>query len=198
MRHVPPVVKPNLVVVDNYDSFTFNLVQSFRILGADCAVLLNDAARVEDVAALSPDGIVLSPGPGAPEDAGITLAVLAALGARYPILGVCLGHQALAHHFGARVVEAERPMHGKTSDVEHDGRSLYRGLPSPLRVARYHSLVVDEESLPACLEVSARALDRTIMGLRHRSLPLESVQFHPESILTSAGLSLLGNWMEAL
>jgi anthranilate synthase/aminodeoxychorismate synthase-like glutamine amidotransferase len=188
-------VQRRVLVVDNYDSFTYNLVQYLETLGASCDVRLNDAVTVEQVAAAEPDGILLSPGPGTPDDAGITLEVIRTLAGRFPLLGVCLGHQAIAQAFGGRVVRAGRLMHGKTSPIEHDGKALFAGLPCPFAATRYHSLIVDRESFPACLERSAHTPEGEIMALRHKSLPIEGVQFHPESILTEHGLSLMKNWL---
>ena len=187
-----------VVVVDNYDSFTYNLVQYLESLGARCDVRLNDATTVEAIAAANPDGILLSPGPGTPDDAGVTLEVIRELGSRFPLLGVCLGHQAIAQAFGGRVVRAARLMHGKTSPIEHDGRALFAGLPSPFAATRYHSLIVETASVPSCLEPSARTAEGELMGLRHTSLAIEGVQFHPESILTEHGLHLMKNWLEML
>jgi anthranilate synthase/aminodeoxychorismate synthase-like glutamine amidotransferase len=190
--------RPRVVVVDNYDSFTYNLVQYVETLGAECVVLLNDRTDPEAIAALAPRGILLSPGPGTPDDAGVTLAVVAALGARVPILGVCLGHQSIAQAYGSKVVRAARLMHGKTSGIQHDGTGIFAGLPSPLEATRYHSLIVDPGSLPPCLRVVARTAEGEIMGLVHRSHPVQGVQFHPESILTEHGLAMIRNWLEAL
>ncbi len=191
-------MKKRVVVVDNYDSFTYNLVQYLQSLEADCSVYLNDRITAEAVAEQSPDGILISPGPGTPDDAGVTLSVLRELAGRFPILGVCLGHQAIGQTYGGQVVRAGRLMHGKTSPIEHDGRSIFAGLPSPFEATRYHSLIVAPESVPACLEVSARTAEGEIMGLRHKSLPVEGVQFHPESVLTEHGLPLLQKWLKAL
>jgi para-aminobenzoate synthetase component 2 len=187
-----------VVVVDNYDSFTYNLVQYIETLGARCDVRLNDRTTAEAVAESHPDGIVLSPGPGTPDDAGVTLDVIARLAGRVPILGVCLGHQSIGQAFGGRVVRAERLMHGKTSLILHDGRTVYSGLPSPFPATRYHSLVVEQASLPDCLEVTASTPEGELMGIRHKTLPVEGVQFHPESILTEHGMKLIRNWLEAL
>ncbi len=187
-----------VIVIDNYDSFTYNLVQYLETLGAECDVRLNDRTSVEAVAESTPDGVLLSPGPGTPDDAGITLALITALSGRFPILGVCLGHQSITQAHGGKIVRAPRLMHGKTSPIEHDGRTLFQGLPSPFDATRYHSLLAEEASFPACLEVSARTAEGEIMALRHRDLPLEGVQFHPESILTEHGLRLLGNWVRSL
>jgi len=191
-------VPKRVIVIDNYDSFTYNLVQYLETLGAECDVRLNDRTSVEAVAESTPDGVLLSPGPGTPDDAGITLALITALSGRFPILGVCLGHQSITQAHGGKIVRAPRLMHGKTSPIEHDGRTLFQGLPSPFDATRYHSLLAEEASFPACLEVSARTAEGEIMALRHRDLPLEGVQFHPESILTEHGLRLLGNWVRSL
>jgi para-aminobenzoate synthetase component 2 len=187
-----------VVVVDNYDSFTYNLVQYLETLGARCDVRLNDRTTAEAVANANPDGIVLSPGPGTPDDAGVTLDVISHLAGRVPMLGVCLGHQSIGQAFGGRIVRAGRLMHGKTSPILHDGRTVFRGLPSPFPATRYHSLVVDQASLPDCLEVTATTPEGELMGIRHRTLPVEGVQFHPESILTEHGTALIRNWLEAL
>ncbi|HEY3234897.1 MAG TPA: aminodeoxychorismate/anthranilate synthase component II, partial [Polyangiaceae bacterium] len=175
---------PGIVVVDNYDSFTYNLVQYLETLGARCDVRLNDATTPDEIRKADPAGIVISPGPGTPDDAGVTLAVIRELAGRFPILGVCLGHQAIGQAYGGKVVRAKRLMHGKTSLIEHDGKTIFSHLPSPLEATRYHSLIVDLESVPECLEISAQTSEGEIMGLRHRSLPVEGVQFHPESFLT--------------
>jgi anthranilate synthase component 2 len=186
-----------VLVIDNYDSFTYNLVQYLGELGADIRVLRNDAGSVEEIRAARPDHIVISPGPGRPEDAGVTMEVIRQLGQTTPILGVCLGHQAMGAVFGGSVVRARVPMHGKTSSIEHDGRGVFRGLGSPFVATRYHSLVVEDAGLPAVLEVSARTLDdHAIMGLRHRAWPVHGVQFHPESILTGEGKTILRNFLE--
>jgi anthranilate synthase component 2 len=184
-------------VIDNYDSFTYNLVQYLGELGADVQVVRNDRASVEEVAATHPDRIVISPGPGRPEDAGITMGVVRALGETTPILGVCLGHQAIGAVFGGRVVRAGVPMHGKTSTIEHNGRGVFSGLTEPFAASRYHSLVVSDDGLPDDLEVTARTReDHVIMGLRHRRWPVHGVQFHPESILTGEGHRLLRNFLD--
>jgi anthranilate synthase/aminodeoxychorismate synthase-like glutamine amidotransferase len=184
-----------VLVVDNYDSFTFNLVQMLRELGAEVDVFLNDAIDVAGVRARRPDGVLVSPGPCTPNEAGASLAVVGEMGREVPVLGVCLGHQSIGQAFGGRVVRAGRLMHGKTSPIVHDGRTLFDGLPCPFEATRYHSLVVERDSLPACLEVSAWTAESEIMGLRHRELPVEGVQFHPESVLTGEGKRLIGNWL---
>jgi len=189
---------PRVVVIDNYDSFTYNLVQCLMSLGAECLVRRNDEITVAEVQGYGPDGLLISPGPGTPDGAGASLALIQALAGSLPILGVCLGHQALAQAFGAHVVRAPRPVHGKTSAVQHDGRGVFRGLPSPFEATRYHSLLVERPSLPAVLEVSAVTAEGEIMGLRHRELRLEGVQFHPESILTQRGPQLVQNWLTSL
>ncbi|HZP38507.1 MAG TPA: aminodeoxychorismate/anthranilate synthase component II [Methylomirabilota bacterium] len=185
-----------ILVLDNYDSFTYNLVQYMGELGATLHVARNDALTVDDVEALAPDAIVISPGPGNPDGAGISLGLIERFHARVPILGVCLGHQAIGQAFGGTVARAGRQMHGKTSTISHDGRGVFRGLPNNFEATRYHSLVVLEAGLPADLEISARAEDGEIMGLRHRRYPVEGVQFHPESILTTQGKALLANFLE--
>ncbi len=185
-----------ILVLDNYDSFTFNLVQALESLGAATDVVRNDARSVEDVERRLPDRLLLSPGPKGPRDAGISVELVRRLAGRLPILGVCLGHQCIAEAFGASIVHARRPMHGKTSPVHHDGRGVFAGLPDPLEGMRYHSLVVDEASLPPELAVTARA-DGEVMGLRHARWAVEGVQFHPESYRTEAGLELLRNFLRS-
>ncbi len=186
-----------LLVIDNYDSFTYNLVQYLGELGAELRVVRNDAATVEDLAALRPERIVISPGPGRPEQAGVTMEVIRRLGASTPILGVCLGHQAIGAVFGGSVVRAPAPMHGKTSTIEHDGRGVFAGITGQFVASRYHSLVVSDEGLPPVLEVCARTReDNAIMAVRHRELPIHGVQFHPESILTGEGRTMLRNFLE--
>ena len=186
---------PRVVVIDNYDSFTYNLVQYLGELGAEVEVRRHDAVDVAGVEALRPSHLVISPGPKTPDQAGISVEAILGLAGRVPILGVCLGHQAIGQAFGARVVRGREPVHGKTSRIEHDGRTVFAGLENPMVATRYHSLVVDRDSVPACLEISAWTSDGTVMGLRHRELPLEGVQFHPESILTHAGMDLLRNFV---
>ena len=186
-----------LLVIDNYDSFTYNLVQYFGELGADAVVRRNDALTVDNVAALAPEAIVISPGPCAPAQAGISVPLVRELGAHIPMLGVCLGHQAIGEAYGGRVVRAARVMHGKTSRITHDGTGLFAGLPSPLEVMRYHSLILEASSLPEELEVTATALDSVdeIHAIAHRLHPVWGVQFHPESILTRQGKSILANFL---
>jgi anthranilate synthase/aminodeoxychorismate synthase-like glutamine amidotransferase len=185
-----------LVMIDNFDSFTYNLYQYLMQMGAEVRVARNNSLTVEELEALNPRGLVISPGPGRPEDAGITLAAIERFSGRIPILGVCLGHQAIALSFGGKVVPARRLMHGKTSSIMADGRELFQGVQSPFQAMRYHSLAVARESLPACLEVTAEAEDGEIMGIRHRSHPTEGLQFHPESIMTTVGKRLLRNFLK--
>ncbi len=187
-----------VLVIDNYDSFTYNLVQYLEALGASCEVHLNDRVSVDDVVNANAEGILLSPGPGSPDDAGITLELIARLGGSVPLFGVCLGHQAIGQSFGGAVVRAPRLMHGKTSPIDHDGTGLFEGMPNPFEATRYHSLILDPASLPACLEVTARTAAGEVMGVRHRELPIEGVQFHPESILTQGGMRMMENWLEML
>ncbi len=184
-----------LLMIDNYDSFTYNLVQYLRELGAEVIVYRNDRIGIDEIRALRPERIVLSPGPRAPAEAGICCDVIRSFGASTPILGVCLGHQCIGAAYGGRIVRARRLMHGKTSSIHHDGRGVFRGLPSPFEATRYHSLLVEPETMPGCLEVSARTVDGEVMGVRHRAHPVEGVQFHPESILTQAGKDLLANFL---
>jgi len=184
-----------ILVIDNYDSFTYNLVQYLGELGAELRVVRNDAVDADGVAALAPERIVISPGPGTPDDAGVSLSLIRRLGERTPILGVCLGHQAIGQAFGGTVARAKAQMHGKTSDIRHDGRGVFAGLSNPLTATRYHSLVILPHTVPAELEVTAWAEDGEIMGVRHRRWPVEGVQFHPESILTVEGKRLLGNFL---
>jgi anthranilate synthase/aminodeoxychorismate synthase-like glutamine amidotransferase len=187
-----------LLMIDNYDSFTYNLVQYLGELGAEVVVRRNDAIEIEGIRSLAPDAVVISPGPCTPAEAGISVSLLRELAAYFPILGVCLGHQCIGAAFGGRVVRASRLMHGKASPVIHDGRTIFTGLSNPFEAMRYHSLLVEIESLPKCLEVSARTAEGEIMGLRHRDLPIEGVQFHPESIGTSQGKQLLNNFLAGL
>jgi len=184
-----------MLLIDNYDSFTYNLVQSFAAQGADVMVYRNDLINVDEALALEPTHLVISPGPGRPEDAGVSLDMIAAFRESVPLLGVCLGHQCLVHHFGGNIVRAERLMHGKTSMAKHDGKTLFDGLPEAFEVGRYHSLCAEQESLPAELELTAQTERGEIMGVRHKQLPLEGVQFHPESVLTPDGDKLLANFM---
>jgi anthranilate synthase/aminodeoxychorismate synthase-like glutamine amidotransferase len=186
-----------VLLIDNYDSFTYNLAQYFGELGAEVAVHRNDRITLEEIEALKPSHLVISPGPGRPENAGISVDVLKTFGPRLPILGVCLGHQAMGYAFGGRVVNASVLMHGKTSDVEHDGKGVFRDIAQGFTAARYHSLVVSPEGLPDALEITARTIgDGTVMGLRHREYPMHGVQFHPESVLTGPGHQLLRNFLE--
>jgi len=185
-----------LLVLDNYDSFTYNLVQYFGELGAALTVRRNDEITLEQIAALHPERICISPGPCTPREAGISNEVIRTFGQTIPILGVCLGHQCIGDVFGGEVVRAERLMHGKTSPILHDGKGVFAGLPSPFQATRYHSLIVRRESVPEVLEITAETAEKEIMGLRHRDLPIHGVQFHPESILTPEGKQLLKNFLE--
>jgi anthranilate synthase component 2 len=189
---------PTVLVIDNYDSFTWNLVQEMGELGATLVVRRNDEITVDEITALAPDGIVLSPGPGRPEGAGITCEVIAALGATTPILGVCLGHQAIGAVFGGSIIRAPTIMHGKVSEIFHHGKGVFDGLASPLLATRYHSLIIDPSTLSDELEITAWIDDDVIMGIRHRSWPLEGVQFHPESVLTVDGPTMLSNFLRRL
>jgi anthranilate synthase component 2 len=191
-----------VLVIDNYDSFTYNLVQYLGELGAEVRVVRNDAVTLDEIASARPDRIVISPGPGRPEQAGVTMRVIEQLGERTPILGVCLGHQAIGAVFGGRVVRAHTPMHGKTSTIDHDGRGVFSGISGPFAASRYHSLVVADDQLPDDLEVAARTKedgneDGIVMALRHRRWPVHGVQFHPESILTGEGRTILRNFLRA-
>ncbi len=186
-----------ILVIDNYDSFTYNLVQYLGELGATLEVKRNDRVTLEEIEELEADRIVVSPGPCTPNEAGISVSLIEAFAGKLPILGVCLGHQSVGQAFGGIVVGAPTIMHGKTSEISHDGRTLFEGLPQPFTATRYHSLMVERESLPDCLEVSAETDDGTIMGLRHKTMPVEGVQFHPESILTKTGHDLLQNFLDA-
>ncbi len=187
-----------VVIIDNYDSFTYNTVQVLGGLGARCTVVLNDQLSAAELEAFAPQGILLSAGPGTPLDAGITLDVIARFAGRVPLLGVCLGHQAIAHAFGGRVVSGGRLMHGKTSRIEHRGVGLFRGVPQPAIMARYNSLLVEEGSLPSTLRVTARSAEGEIMGLEHERLDVQAVQFHPESALSQGGDRLFSNWLDRL
>jgi len=191
------LVTTKVLVVDNYDSFVYNLVQYLGQLGADPVVRRNDELTLSVVEELGASGIVISPGPGRPEDAGISVPLIKALAGQVPVLGVCLGHQAIGFAFGANVVRASQLLHGKTSQVSHDGRGIFEGLPQPLTATRYHSLVVERASLGNDLEVSAWAEDGTVMGIRHKALALDGVQFHPEAVLTEGGHRLMANWLRA-
>jgi anthranilate synthase/aminodeoxychorismate synthase-like glutamine amidotransferase len=185
-----------IFVLDNYDSFTYNLVQYMGEMGAQMTIRRNDELSVDEVEALAPERILLSPGPCTPQEAGISIELVQRFAGKVPILGVCLGHQAIGAAFGGEVVRASKLMHGKTSEVEHDGKTVFTGIASPMTCTRYHSLIVSEKNLPAELEVSARTPDGTIMGLRHRNYPVEGVQFHPESVLTDDGKRLIRNFLE--
>jgi anthranilate synthase/aminodeoxychorismate synthase-like glutamine amidotransferase len=185
-----------IFVLDNYDSFTYNLVQLLGELGAELEVRRNDEVTLPEIESLRPQALVLSPGPGRPEDAGILFETIRHFSGKMPILGVCLGHQAIGAVFGGRVISAPALVHGKSTEVHHDGKTIFQGLPSPFSAGRYHSLVVARDSVPTTLEVSATTTDGVVMGLRHRQLPVEGVQFHPESILTTAGPRLLKNFLQ--
>jgi anthranilate synthase/aminodeoxychorismate synthase-like glutamine amidotransferase len=191
-------VAARILVLDNYDSFVYNLVQELGELGAAPFVFRNDAIDVEGIRAQKPDALLISPGPGRPEDGGVSLAAIRTLAGEVPILGVCLGHQCIGQVFGGAVVAAPHLMHGKTSEIHHDGQGIFSGLPNPFVATRYHSLVVDPASVPKELMVTATSADGVIMGLRHRELPVEGVQFHPESVLTVSGPALLGNFLAQL
>ena len=186
-----------LLMIDNYDSFTYNLVQYFGELGADVRVFRNDAISVDEIAAMKPDHIVVSPGPCSPKEAGISVAAIQRFAGKVPLLGVCLGHQSIGAAFGGEIVHARKPMHGKTSLVHHLGSGVFAGLPNPFTATRYHSLAIRRETLPDCLEVTAWTDDGEIMGVRHKSLEVEGVQFHPESILTEHGHDMLRNFLKA-
>jgi anthranilate synthase/aminodeoxychorismate synthase-like glutamine amidotransferase len=190
-------MRPKILLIDNYDSFTYNLVQAFLVLGASVDVHRNDAISVDEAFALAPSHLVISPGPGTPRDAGVSMRMIQAFTGRIPIFGVCLGHQSLVEVFGGQVVRAARLMHGKVSPVRHDGKGLYAGMPAEFEAGRYHSLIAAPDSIPPVLEVTARTAEGEIMGVRHRSLPIEGVQFHPESVLTPDGPILMGNFLKA-
>jgi len=185
-----------LLVIDNYDSFTYNLVQYFGELGADPQVKRNDAITPDEVEKMKPQKIVISPGPGRPDEAGISMELIRKFGGKIPILGVCLGHQCMGEVYGGKVVRAGRLMHGKTSPIQHDGKGVFQGLPNPFEATRYHSLSVEKNSVPSCLEVCAETAEGEIMGLRHREYPVHGVQFHPESILSKEGKDLLANFLK--
>ncbi len=187
-----------ILVIDNYDSFTYNLVQYLGELGAEVVVKRNDAVSVEVIRELGPRGVLISPGPGRPEEAGVSLEVIAEVGAETPIFGVCLGHQSIAQHFGASVVRADRLMHGRTSKILHEGRGVFENLPSPFTATRYHSLIVKRDTIPNELEVTAWTDQDEVMGIRHTELAIEGVQFHPESFLTEHGHELIRNWLSSL
>jgi anthranilate synthase/aminodeoxychorismate synthase-like glutamine amidotransferase len=187
-----------ILMIDNYDSFTYNLVQYLQQLGAEVLVKRNDAISIEEIEALAPEAIFLSPGPCSPREAGVTVAVIRHFYQTIPILGICLGHQAIGYAFGAEVVRAGRVMHGKTSPILNDGRTIFEGLPSPLTAGRYHSLIVDRESLPSCLKITAETAEGEVMGLRHETYPVEGIQFHPESILTPQGKRIIRNFLNML
>ena len=187
---------PRLLLVDNYDSFTYNLVQAFLVLGADVLVHRNDAITIEQARALAPTHLCISPGPGTPRDAGVSMDMIRAFAGQIPVLGVCLGHQSIVEVFGGDVVRAGRLMHGKVSPVNHDAKGVFAGAPQPMEVGRYHSLIAKPETLPAVLEVTARTPEGEIMGVRHAKLNVEGVQFHPESVLTPAGPLLMGNFLK--
>jgi anthranilate synthase/aminodeoxychorismate synthase-like glutamine amidotransferase len=188
-------VSTRLLLIDNYDSFTYNLVQAFLVLDADVLVYRNDAITVAEAEALAPSRLVISPGPGRPDDAGVSLAMIEAFAGRIPVLGVCLGHQCIVQHYGGKIVSAAALMHGKTSRVRHSGEAIFAGLPNPFEAGRYHSLAAERSDVPAALEVTATTDDGEIMGVRHRSLDVEGVQFHPESVLTPDGPRLLANFL---
>ncbi len=186
-----------ILMIDNYDSFTYNLVQYFGELKADMKVYRNDMLSIADIKKMNPAKIVISPGPGRPEDAGVSIAVIKEFGGKVPILGVCLGHQGIGYAFGGKIINAKKLMHGKTSLIEHDGKEIFKGLSHPFEATRYHSLVIDRKSLPKCLEVTAWTTDdKEIMGVRHKTLPIWGVQFHPESILTTQGKNILRNFLK--
>ena len=184
-----------ILMIDNYDSFTYNLVQYLGVLGSEVEVRRNDKVTLDEIETMKPERIVISPGPGIPQSAGITISMIERFHPKVPILGVCLGHQAIGAAFGGRVLHAARIMHGKTSEISHDSKGVFSDLPDPITATRYHSLAVERESLPSCLEVSAEAEDGEIMGLRHRQYPVEGIQFHPESILTKEGMNILRNFL---
>ncbi|MBI4982629.1 MAG: aminodeoxychorismate/anthranilate synthase component II [Candidatus Omnitrophica bacterium] len=185
-----------ILMIDNYDSFTYNLVQYLGALGADVKVFRNDKISVDKIKLLRPKKIVVSPGPGRPEDAGISCAVISEFAGKIPILGVCLGHQSIGYVYGGKIVQAKKLMHGKTSLIYHNGKDIFKGIPNPFEATRYHSLLVERKSLPKCLEVTAWTKQKEIMGLRHKDFPIWGVQFHPESILTKSGKAILSNFLK--
>lgn len=185
-----------ILMIDNYDSFTYNLVQYFGELGAELKVYRNDKIRLKDIESIQPERIVISPGPGRPEDAGISVAIIQKFADQIPILGVCLGHQCIGYAYGGKIVPAKYLMHGKTSMIKHDGQGIFKGIKNPFEATRYHSLVIDRKAMPRCLEVIATSDDQEIMGVRHKKFPLWGVQFHPESILTKEGKSILKNFLK--
>jgi anthranilate synthase/aminodeoxychorismate synthase-like glutamine amidotransferase len=187
---------PRLLLIDNYDSFTYNLVQAFMVLGADVLVYRNDQISVDAARALQPTHLCISPGPGTPRDAGVSMKMIEAFAGKLPVLGVCLGHQSLVEVFGGKVVRAPRLMHGKTSLVEHDARTILASMPQPFEAGRYHSLIAQQQSIPSALEISARTTEGEIMGVRHREYTIEGVQFHPESVLTPQGPELMGEFLK--
>ena len=185
-----------ILLIDNYDSFTYNLYQYLCELGAECRVVRNDAIDLAGVRKLKPRAVVISPGPGTPDESGVSLEVIREIGKKRPVFGVCLGHQAIGQVFGGRIVRLKTPMHGKVSEIRHKGKGVFAGLKKPFLATRYHSLVVERKSFPKCLEITAETPDGVIMGLKHRSLPIEGVQFHPESVMTEAGKHLLANFIQ--
>lgn len=185
-----------LLMIDNYDSFTYNLVQYFGELGEDIHVFRNDKLKIEDIVRLNPDRIVISPGPCTPKEAGISVDVIKYFAGKIPMLGVCLGHQAIGEAFGGDIIRADRLMHGKISMIFHDGKTIFEGIPNPFEATRYHSLIIKRETLPSCLEISAETKEGEIMGVRHKEFKIEGVQFHPESILTKAGMDILKNFLK--
>jgi anthranilate synthase/aminodeoxychorismate synthase-like glutamine amidotransferase len=189
-------MRPRILLIDNYDSFTYNLVQAFLVLGADVAVHRNDAITVEQALALESTHLIISPGPGTPRNAGVSLRMIQAFTGRIPIFGVCLGHQSVVEAFGGKVIRAQRLMHGKVSPVLHDGKGVFAGMPQDFEAGRYHSLIAEADSMPPELEVTARTAEGEIMGVRHKTLPIEGVQFHPESVLTPDGPVLMGNFLK--
>ncbi len=186
-----------IVMIDNYDSFTYNLVQYLGEMGQDLRIFRNDAITVEEVADLNPDHLIISPGPCSPSEAGISVPLIQAMAGRVPILGVCLGHQSIGQAFGGEIVRAERLMHGKTSPIRHTDQGVFHGLPNPFEATRYHSLLIRRDTLPGCLEITAETDEGEIMGVRHREMPIEGVQFHPESVLTQCGKELLRNFVDS-